>query len=95
MVGCTPANGSGTHESFGPNPEFPGSENGGVVAIFDNQTVRGRALRPRPFSLSGHLLGPPLAKILWPRSSLQYNIKRKAYGSWRQGTSFYGGPIEG
>ena len=31
--------------------KFPGSENGGVVTIFDNQTFRGRALRPEAVQL--------------------------------------------
>src|SRR5271166_6160714 len=29
------------------------------------------AFRPRPFGLYGHPREPPLAKILWPKSSLQ------------------------
>jgi len=75
--------------------KFPGSKNGGVVSIFDNQTVRGRALRPRPFSLSGHPLETTAGRDFVAKESLQYSICRKAYCCWRQETSFYGGPIEG
>jgi hypothetical protein len=49
-----------------------------MVSIFDNQTVRGRALRPRPFSLFCHPLETTAGQDFVAKEFIAIQYKKKS-----------------